>query len=401
MPMRSSLALAWRVFCAPGHAFMVMIPILRSRIHAAVAAVCVTALLPALGSAQRGGTRPVPDVVLDWRVRVEWSVGGAADSSLLLATLKAKDIAVLEGTLLIVDRDRSLIARYSSDGKRLAPIGRRDGSGPGELSFPRSVAVDPSGNVIVEDRGNGRLSYFEGSGRFVRNRSFESQRGISQIRAVTDSSLVGLVEMSDSISLAILTDRGLRAISSIRAPRRLVTAPVCSTTGYGFSTLFSPTILFVTAGPWLAFVAGDGQVSFFRGGRPHTRYSHPFPRRRTSMAMARAHLGDGVRIQLQGSPPCLVPAAMIIEAAQLAPDLPAYSSLAMDPDGVVWATRYTVGTAPAVADVFDPTTGYVGTVSLGAARPVSFLNRSLMVSLEAEEDDVPVVRVYRVSRSQP
>ena len=58
--------------------------------------------------------------------------------------------------------------------------------------------------------------------------------------------------------------------------------------------------------------------------------------------------------------------------------------------------RYAVGKEPAIADVFDPETGYTGTVSLGAARPVAFLSRTLLVSLETDDDEVPVVRVYRV-----
>jgi hypothetical protein len=367
----------------------------------AVASLCAAALSPQSGHAQRGGSRLSADVVLGWRLSAAWSVGGADDSSLFLSTTKAKDIAVLNGTLLIVDRDRSQVARYSSDGFRLASIGRRDGAGPGELSFPRSVAVDPNGRIIVEDWGNGRISYFEASGRFIRNRSHEQRRSISLLRANSDSSLIGLVEMTDSISLAILTDRNLRTIASIRAPRRVSTAPVCSTTGYGMYPLFSPSILFATSGAMLAFVAGDGQVSFFRGDRPHTRHTHAFPRRRTSTAMARAHLGRGVRIQLQGSRPCTVPSAVILDAAEVAPELPAYGSLAIDPDGVVWAMRYAVGKEPALADVFHPERGYLGTVPVGDARPVAFLSRSLLVSLEADEDDVPIVRVYRISRQTP
>lgn len=362
-----------------------------------IAALCVAVLSPRPSSAQRG-TGPSADVILDWRLSAAWSLGGALDTSLFVATLKAKDIAVLNGTLLVVDRDRSQIARYSSDGVKLASIGRGFGGGPGELRYPRSVAVDPRGHIIVEEDANGRISYFDAGGRFVRHRPHETQRSISQIRAVTDSSLIGLVNTSDTIALASLTDGRMRTIASIRAPRWLGTAPVCSATGYPFRTLFGPTILFATAGPVLAFTAGDGQVSFLRGDRPFARHAHAFPRRRTSKAMARAHLGKGIRIHVAGMRPCTVPTAMLLDAGDLAAELPAYGSLAVDPDGVVWATRFAVGTEPAVADVFHPDTGYVGTVAIGAARPVAFLTRALIVSLEADDDEVPVVRVYRVTR---
>lgn len=363
-----------------------------------VAAVCLAGCTPEAGDSGRDRNRLATDVSLDWRLNLAWSVGGAADTSLFLATLKVKDIAAHGGTLLIVDRDRSRIARYASDGTRLTSIGKGEGSGPGELRFPRSVATDPGGRIIVEDRVNGRISYFDASGRFVRHRPHETQRSISQLRAVTDSSLIGLVAMSDSSALAILTDRRLQSVASLRMPRWLGTSPVCSTTGYAFSPLFSPSILFATAGSVLAFTVGDGQVSFYRGDRPLAKHAHAFPRRRTTKDMARAHLGEGIRIQVQGMPPCTVPAAMILEAGEIAPELPAYGSLAVDPEGIVWATRYAIGNERALADIFHPEKGYVGTVAVGTARPVAFLDRSLMVSLEADEDEVPIVRVYRVAR---
>lgn len=371
---------------------------LRRKLRALTSILWVAACSPQSSDAQRAGAQISTDVILDWHLSVAWSVGGAVDTTLFLATLHAKDIAVSNGALLLVDRDRSQIARYASDGDKLSSIGRGDGSGPGELSFPRSIAVDPDGRIIVEDRGNGRVSYFNANGRDLKHRPHDSGLSISQLRAVTDSSLIGLVEMTDSITLASLTGHRLRTITSIQAPRRLGTARVCSTTGYEFNTLFSPTILFATAGSILAVTTGDGEVSFYRGDRHFSTHEHAFPRRRTNDAMARAHLGEGIRIQVQGMPPCTVPTALVLEAGELAPELPAYSSLAIDPDGVVWATRYAVGKEPAVADVFDSKTGYVGTVAVGAARPVAFLSRSLMVSLETDDDGVPVVRVYRVAR---
>lgn len=362
----------------------------------AVALLCAAALTPRSSSAQRDGARQSSDAILGWRLDAAWSVGGAADTSLIVATLKVKDIATYNGTLLIVDRDRSQVARYASNGERLAPIGRGEGAGPGELRFPRSVAVDPAGRIIVEDRVNGRISYFDASGRFLRHRPHEVQRSISELRAVTDSSLIGLVTTFDSVGLSILTDQGLRSIAAIQAPRLLGTGPVCGAVGYPFRTLFGPTLLFAASGSVLAFAAGDGDVSIYRGDRPVGRHAHAFPRRRTNRAMARAHLGEGVRIQVQGRPPCTVPTEMILDAGEFAPELPAYGSLAVDPEGIVWATRFAVGKEPAMADLFHPEKGYVGTVALGTVRPVAFLSSSLLVSLETDVDEVPIVRVYRV-----
>jgi hypothetical protein len=372
---------------------------LRERLRTLVVAICVGAtLLTEVGHAQRGPAGTTRDVAIGWRLNAVWSVGGAEDTSLVIATLRAKDIAVRDGTLLIADRVGSRIARYSATGGALPPVGRGPGAGPGELRFPTSVAVDPGGRILVQEPENGRISYFDANGRFLKQRSYNPSGSITQLRADADSSLIGIVRRGDSIALARLTDGGLQWITAIAAPRRLGTRPVCSTTGYVFDVLFSPMIHFATAGSVLAYSTGDAEVTFLRGGRPFAKHSHPFEPRRTNRAMARAHLGRGIRMQAVGHPVCTVPAEMLLAAAEMAPVLPAYGALAIEPDGIVWATRYPVGDEAAVADVFDPRTGYVGTVAIGAARPVAFLSRSLLVSLESDDDDVPVVRVYRITR---
>jgi sugar lactone lactonase YvrE len=42
------------------------------------------------------------------------------------------------------------------------------GSGPGQLSAPKQVVLDSSGNLYVADRGNDRISVFAGDGAFLR-----------------------------------------------------------------------------------------------------------------------------------------------------------------------------------------------------------------------------------------
>src|SRR5947199_426896 len=41
------------------------------------------------------------------------------------------------------------------------------GSGPGQLLYPRGIAVGPNGNVYVTDHGNNRVQVFTSNGDFV------------------------------------------------------------------------------------------------------------------------------------------------------------------------------------------------------------------------------------------
>ena len=59
------------------------------------------------------------------------------------------------------------VAKYDPDGNFLMSFGE-PGAGPGQLNTPHSIAIDASDNVYVADRGNGRISVFDTSGKFLR-----------------------------------------------------------------------------------------------------------------------------------------------------------------------------------------------------------------------------------------
>ena len=122
------------------------------------------------------------------------------------------------------------------------------------------------------------------------------------------------------------------------------------------------------------------------------------PRRRATPALARRAVGKGYTMQLMGMHPCTVPAEMILAIAEIAKEVPAYSALAIAPRGRIWATRYVVPGDAAFADVYEERSGYVGTVPLGAARPVAFFADGRMISLEQDADGVPQIVVYEVRR---
>jgi len=70
--------------------------------------------------------------------------------------------------VFVVDRGHHRIAVFDKYGSMTGSFGRK-GSGQGELSHPRAVAVNPrTSHVIVADTGNKRIVVFSASGDFVR-----------------------------------------------------------------------------------------------------------------------------------------------------------------------------------------------------------------------------------------
>ena len=68
----------------------------------------------------------------------------------------------------------------------------------------------------------------------------------------------------------------------------------------------------------------------------------------------------------------------------------------MDTRGHLWATRDVLSDEPMVADLFHIDSGFVRTMTLASARPVLFRRNGMMISVERDADDVPMIVAYRV-----
>ncbi|MFW5782254.1 MAG: 6-bladed beta-propeller [Candidatus Muiribacteriaceae bacterium] len=83
-----------------------------------------------------------------------------------------------DGNIFVLDRYNHRIVKYSSDGKMLNTLGtgsdkdgdyRMDyGFGYGEFRNPYFMAIDPSDNLFVADRGNHRVQKFTNTGDFIK-----------------------------------------------------------------------------------------------------------------------------------------------------------------------------------------------------------------------------------------
>lgn len=104
----------------------------------------------------------------------------------------AQGIAVdPSGNVWVVDRGLSginpnRVQKFNSKGEYLSQFGKR-GTGNGEFRSPEAIAADSEGNILVADTGNHRYQEFNSAGEFVRkvgsegtgNGQFKSPRGIA------------------------------------------------------------------------------------------------------------------------------------------------------------------------------------------------------------------------------
>jgi sugar lactone lactonase YvrE len=70
------------------------------------------------------------------------------------------------GNILVADTNNGRIQRFAPTGAFLSLFGKA-GQGPGELEGPNGLAVDSRGNIYVADSGNHRVEKFTADGRFI------------------------------------------------------------------------------------------------------------------------------------------------------------------------------------------------------------------------------------------
>jgi hypothetical protein len=73
--------------------------------------------------------------------------------------------ACADGTIFVVDRQGPIVRMYSAEGEYEGDVGRV-GSGPGEYRSVLGLRLLPDGSFALWDPGNGRVSVYEGTGRF-------------------------------------------------------------------------------------------------------------------------------------------------------------------------------------------------------------------------------------------
>lgn len=86
-----------------------------------------------------------------------------------------------DGDIYIYDGNSHRVLKYGPEGQFLLAFGRQ-GAGPGEFDQVTRLYADSRGRLVVADRGNGRISVFDGKGNMVLNQPQLRIRSIRDIK---------------------------------------------------------------------------------------------------------------------------------------------------------------------------------------------------------------------------
>lgn len=341
------------------------------------------------------------DRALPWTLTPIFAVGGADDSTLVLSSLTFRDVAELPGNeLALVDRVENQVVVLGPTG-RVARRWGRHGAGPGELSFPTSLAAAPGGALWVWDASRPGLVGFSAQGSPLPPSATLPGSGLVQsFRFLSDNSVVLLRSRRDSLTLWSASASSVEVLAAItQLPAKSVSAGSCEITDYGARPVFSPHLLWAAQGNAIAINTESSFTIRIHGGRyGETDLTRDAKPQRATAALAKQELGPGIPITLPGRDrPCFIDSDEVIRTAGFAPLVPAYRQLVFTSADTLWAVRYTLPGESRLADVFVLPGGYVGTVALGSASPVGARTDGSIVSIENDADDVPRLVVYRVT----
>ena len=119
---------------------------------------------------------------------MEVDVGGIPDPK--RAFCGATDVAFAKnGNFFISDGYcNSRVIEYAADGKKLKEWGAR-GTGPGQFMNVHGIAMADDGTLYVADRENGRVQWFDQSGKYLGEKKFGGQ--LFSVAAAADGVYVG------------------------------------------------------------------------------------------------------------------------------------------------------------------------------------------------------------------
>ncbi|XP_066268830.1 uncharacterized protein [Branchiostoma lanceolatum] len=92
------------------------------------------------------------------------------------------------GNILVSDCDNHCVHVCNEDGQFLFQFGS-EGSGEGQLNYPRGICTDRAGNIIVADSGNGCVEMFDKTGKFLKHIATD-MAGLQAVAMATQGQLV-------------------------------------------------------------------------------------------------------------------------------------------------------------------------------------------------------------------
>jgi hypothetical protein len=287
-----------------------------------------------------------------------------------------------EGRIYTVDPKSVRIRIFGPDGKLVKAFGRK-GQGPGEFNGPGGIVAAPDGAFIVSDVLNGRLSYFDREGAYLKGTPFGTRR-IAGLAVGRDPDIFAIrTQMPQGGSQEwelVKFDQDLKVLRSVHS---------ISIAYKGRAFPLMPDRIFFG-------LAGDGRLVWMvsndytirvedASGKPVMRILRDHASRKTTEE-------DKARIierTFSGTaPPDL--------QAEFPETFPAASGLMIDERGRIYVRTYeTDGKGGVAVDVFDPDGLYVARFFIPEdEESVTIQNDKLYVYVKESASGNPLVKRY-------
>jgi hypothetical protein len=261
-----------------------------------------------------------------------------------------------------------------------------------------NLTSDARNRIWVYDAGKRALVGFDPNGAPLDEVSVRGRGLMQRVAWMADGD--GVFERTRGDTVFLLRARGADTADvarMVRAAARPVDRTACGLLGDTRRPVFSAEFHWAASPAMVAFVDdAEFKVTLIRGSRPPEVLRRDATPTRATNELATRALGGGDSTFVNGRGWCTTPTSLILEGAGVAARIPAYSRVLIDAESRVWVLRFPVPGAAPEADVYSPTRGFLGTVSLGGRNPVAFLTDGRMASIEHDADAVPVVVVYDV-----
>lgn len=319
------------------------------------------------------------------------------------------DLGVLAGDrIAVLDGDAKRIVVYDEAGDFLTQYGR-EGSGPGEFQYPLEMAPRPDGGVSVFDMMNRRLERFDEA---LLPQAPDPLQGVSYFGGgiAHAGSFMVLPTVDYSLPaprpqtlLAMGQADTLEIVRYVRELGGVVTLESCGMRLSGIEPIFAPRMLWAAGPDGRVVVVGTDRYEVDIYHPPEfsleRRVRRPVPTIQATEAMARATIGDGMRmVSSAGVRVC--DAAEVVEKRGFAPEVPPIAAMAISPAGEIFLQRWAPEGEDRAIDVLTLDGEYLGTLSPGFPFPEAFLGSDRIVVSERDDLDLASVAVYRILRER-
>jgi 6-bladed beta-propeller len=305
-----------------------------------------------------------------------------------------------DGQIAVLNRQAGEVVLFSKEGQHYATLGQ-SGEGPGEFSYPSSVALLANSEVQVYDYQKRALVRFDRTGSVLEQQQLTVPfNGLDM--GGTESGFVLLSQTAprgdgvqtrrvlhlgtqDTVQLGPTLTTDVKSISYESCGVRLTQPP-----------LFAAPMLWATSATRTAVVSGPHySVLVFDGTELSMIVRRDLPPESVSEATVARELGDGEEWDIGGRT-CVVPVEEVIEQRGFASLLPLIDNVAVAPSGQIWVRRRNADRPGMSVDIFAADGEYLGSTADGQVFPSRFLPDGRIIAIERDDVDVDRVVVFEV-----